>query len=190
MAQRALVSLLAGLVLAACHGNSTPAGPPHPVVVMKTSLGEITLELDRTKAPATVDNFLRYVNEQFYDGTVFHRVIDGFMIQGGGLDRDMREKETHGPIPNESQNGLKNQLGTIAMARQPSPNSATAQFFINVASNEALNYPNNGGYAVFGKVTSGMDVVDRIRAVPTRSLPSGLSNVPAVPVIIESVRLK
>jgi peptidyl-prolyl cis-trans isomerase A (cyclophilin A) len=179
MAQRALVSLLAGLVLAACHGNSTPAGPPHPVVVMKTSLGEITLELDRTKAPATVDNFLRYVNEQFYDGTVFHRVIDGFMIQGGGLDRDMREKETHGPIPNESQNGLKNQLGTIAMARQPSPNSATA-----------LNYPNNGGYAVFGKVTSGMDVVDRIRAVPTRSLPSGLSNVPAVPVIIESVRLK
>ncbi len=139
---------------------------------MKTSMGDIVLELNAEKAPITVENFLGYVKKKHYDGTAFHRVIDGFMIQGGGFtvkDGMLSEKETGKGIVNESKNGLKNDRGTIAMARTNDPNSATAQFFINVVNNDMLNFPNNNGYAVFGKVTEGMDVVDKIKAVKTGS---------------------
>lgn len=143
-------------------------------VLLKTSMGEITIELDREKAPITVENFLSYVKKGHYDGTVFHRVMDGFMIQGGGFVKDgsgLVEKSTGKGIKNEGQNGLKNVRGSIAMARTADPNSATAQFFINVVDNPALDFPNNGGYAVFGKVTGGMEVVDKIKAVATGSAP-------------------
>jgi peptidyl-prolyl cis-trans isomerase A (cyclophilin A) len=157
-----------------------------PRVRLKTNLGDIVLELDREKAPISVENFLTYVKDGHYDGTVFHRVIDGFMIQGGGMElkgEQLVEKKTRAPIKNEGQNGLKNDRGTIAMARTPDLDSATSQFFINVVDNHGLNYPRNGGYAVFGKVVEGMDVVDRIRAVPT-----GGADVPVKPVVIESAK--
>lgn len=141
------------------------------MVTLHTSMGDISLELDAEKAPATVENFLQYVRDGFYDGTVFHRVIDGFMIQGGGMTADLQQKSTRAPIENEANNGLKNAIGTIAMARTNDPHSATAQFFINVADNAFLNHsaptPQGWGYAVFGHVSAGMDVVDRIRAVKT-----------------------
>ena len=145
------------------------AQTPAPQVKLSTSQGDIVLELDPTKAPKTVANFLGYVKDKHYDGTVFHRVIDGFMIQGGGFTPDMQQKPTKGPIELEARNGLKNDRGTIAMARTGNPNSATSQFFINVVNNDMLNAPNPDGfgYAVFGKVVSGMDVVDKIRAVAT-----------------------
>src|SRR5574341_2300650 len=139
-------------------------------VKLNTSAGVIVVELDRAKAPKTVDNFVQYVKSGHYDGTVFHRVIDNFMIQGGGMTADMTEKPTRAPIPLESRNGLKNERGTIAMARTMDPNSATAQFFINVKDNVFLDQSNardGNGYAVFGRVVSGMDVVDKIKAVPT-----------------------
>ena len=162
------------------------------MVIMKTTYGEITLELDAEKAPKTVANFLDYAREGFYDGTIFHRVIDNFMIQGGGFDADMRQKSTHAPIENEADNGLKNDFGTIAMARTMDPHSATAQFFINVKDNDFLNHsgknPQGWGYAVFGKVTGGSEVLDRIRAVPTTSR-GGHQDVPADPVVIESVEV-
>jgi peptidyl-prolyl cis-trans isomerase B (cyclophilin B) len=142
-----------------------PKGPA--TVKFETSMGDIVIELNEEKAPITVANFLRYVNEGFYDGTIFHRVIKGFMIQGGGFDTAVVEKSTHEPIKNESSNGLKNDRGTIAMARTPVPDSATAQFFINHRDNAGLNYPSNGGYAVFGKIVQGMDVVDAIASVRT-----------------------
>jgi cyclophilin family peptidyl-prolyl cis-trans isomerase len=174
---------------------NTPA--PHSVVVIKTTQGEITVELENDKAPATVANFLKYVNEKFYDGTVFHRVINGFMIQGGGFDTNLKQKLPHSSVKNESSNGLKNLRGTIAMARTQDPDSATSQFFINVSDNSNLDYPKHAGsgYTVFGKVISGMDVVDRIKAVETRtykgeSPPVTLPNNPVTPVVIESVRLK
>jgi cyclophilin family peptidyl-prolyl cis-trans isomerase len=179
-----------------CSGPSNaPVGDPHPVVVIKTSMGDITLELDREKAPQTVANFLQYANDHFYDGTVFHRVINGFMIQGGGFDQNLGQKLPRGPVKNESANGLKNVPGTIAMARTQDPDSATSQFFINVNANPNLDYPGNGGYTVFGKVISGMDVVEKIKAVPTHSVVAErprhkLENVPVTPVVIESVRLK
>jgi len=141
-----------------------------PKVRLKTSVGDIVLELNAEKAPITVENFLSYVNKKHYDSTVFHRVIDGFMIQGGGFavtDGKLVEKASGKGIKNESQNGLKNERGTIAMARTNDPDSATAQFFINVVDNAMLNFPSNGGYAVFGKVVEGMDVVDKIKAVKT-----------------------
>lgn len=141
-----------------------------PKVRLKTSQGVIVLELNPEKAPITVENFLGYVKKKHYNGTVFHRVIDGFMIQGGGFslsDGKLAEKASGKGIKNESQNGLKNDRGTIAMARTPDPDSAKAQFFINVADNAMLNHPSNGGYAVFGKVVEGMDVVDKIKAVKT-----------------------
>ena len=144
----------------------------NPKVKMKTSMGDIVIELNSEKAPITVENFLSYVKKKHYDGTVFHRVIGDFMIQGGGFDDKLVEKSTGKGIKNEGQNGLKNDRGTIAMARTPDPNSATAQFFINVKDNPMLDYPNNGGYAVFGKVVEGMDVVDKIKAVET-----GTSNI-------------
>ena len=148
----------------------TTAAAKNPKVRLKTSQGDIVLELNAAKAPVTVENFLGYVKKKHYDGTVFHRVIDGFMIQGGGFavtDGSLVEKATGKGITNEGQNGLKNERGTVAMARTNDPNSATAQFFINVVDNAMLNHPNNGGYAVFGKVVEGMEVVDKIKVVPT-----------------------
>ena len=147
-----------------------PAAPAAGKVRLKTNQGDIVLQLNSEKAPITVENFLGYVKKKHYDGTVFHRVIDGFMIQGGGFaltDGKLVEKSSGKGIKNEGQNGLKNERGTIAMARTNDPNSATAQFFINVADNAMLNYPSNGGYAVFGKVVEGMEVVDKIKAVKT-----------------------
>lgn len=155
-------------------------------IAMTTSLGEIVLELDAAKAPKTVDNFVQYVKAGHYNGTVFHRVIENFMIQGGGFAADMKEKPTRAPIGLESRNGLSNVRGTVAMARTMDPNSATAQFFINVKDNDFLNAANSrdgNGYAVFGKVISGMDVVDRIRAVKTGNK-GPFQDVPLEPVLI------
>ena len=170
---------------------STGAADGQPVrVVMETSKGTIELELYPDKAPVTVKNFVDYANKGFYGGTIFHRVIPGFMVQGGGFTQDMQEKPTGDPIKNEAANGLKNDRGTIAMARTSDPNSATAQFFINVANNEPLNYPGQDGlgYAVFGKVTKGMDVVDKIVSVPTTNQ-GPHADVPAEPVVIKSVKV-
>ncbi len=160
-----------------------------PTVQINTNLGPIVVELDSEKAPKTVANFLEYVKSGHYAGTIFHRVINGFMIQGGGMTREMAEKPTRAPIKNEADNGLKNQIGTIAMARTNDPHSATSQFFINVADNGFLNHTSKDGrgwgYAVFGKVTKGMEVVDKIATSPTEP-----GDVPIKPVVIESVVLK
>jgi len=162
------------------------------VVIMKTSMGDIKIELDKAKAPVTVENFLGYVNDKFYDGTIYHRVIPAFMIQGGGFDKDMSQKKTKAAIKNEASNGLKNTNGTIAMARTSDPNSATAQFFINTKDNVFLDYKNDTpqgmGYAVFGKVVDGMDVVKKIEQVKTTSK-GPYENVPVTPVVIESIRV-
>ncbi len=158
-------------------------------VVMTTSHGDITIDLDAEKAPITVENFLRYVDEGFFDGTVFHRVIPGFMIQGGGMTEDMQEKKNHAPIKNEADNGLKNLRGTLAMARTADVNSATSQFFINLSDNAFLDHgARDFGYAVFGRVAEGMDVVDAIAAVRTGN--RGMhQDVPVEPVtIIKAVR--
>jgi len=169
--------------------SDTPS-QKNPQVIMETSKGNITIELNAKAAPVTVKNFLAYVDEKFYDETIFHRVINDFMIQGGGFDEKMSQKKTHAPIKNEAANGLKNDLGTIAMARTNDINSATAQFFINVKDNDFLNHQGQGqfGYAVFGKVVSGMDVVNAIKAVKTTSR-AGMDDVPAEPVIIKSVKI-
>ena len=159
-----------------------------PQVDMRTSAGNIRIELYPAKAPKTVDNFLQYVKSGHYNGTIFHRVIPGFMIQGGGMKPDMSQKQTRPPIPIESKNGLKNEVGTLAMARTSDPNSATAQFFINVKNNDFLNYPGQDGhgYTVFGKVVDGMDVVNKIVGVPTGN--QGMhQNVPKTPVVIEAM---
>jgi cyclophilin family peptidyl-prolyl cis-trans isomerase len=158
----------------------------NPTVVIDTSMGQIKAELFEDKAPETVKNFLQYVDDKHYDNTVFHRVIGTFMIQGGGMDKDGKEKKTRPAIKNESANGLSNERGTLAMARTPDPNSATAQFFINVVDNKFLDRANardGAGYCVFGKVTSGMDVVDKIKAVKT-----GPNDVPTEQVVIKSIR--
>ena len=159
-------------------------------ILMTTTVGPMTLELDADNAPKTVENFLYYVSSGFYDGTIFHRVIDNFMVQGGGFTADMEQKATQAPIENEANNGLKNALGTIAMARTQDPHSATAQFFINVQDNDFLNHTGENmqgwGYAVFGKVTEGEDVLDKIRCVQTGSQ-AGHQDVPVEPIIIESV---
>jgi peptidyl-prolyl cis-trans isomerase A (cyclophilin A) len=161
-------------------------------VRLATSAGDIVLELDREKAPKTVDNFLKYVKAGHYDGTIFHRVIDNFMIQGGGMTADLKEKPVGAPIPLEARGGLVNQRGTVAMARTSVPDSATAQFFINVRDNnflDAANARDGHGYAVFGKVTAGMDVVDKIKGTPTAN--SGpYQNVPVTPVIIRKASLE
>jgi peptidyl-prolyl cis-trans isomerase B (cyclophilin B) len=159
-------------------------------VVLSTNHGDITIELDAEKAPKTVDNFLAYVKSGHYDGTIFHRVIDGFMIQGGGFEPGMKQKDSGEPIENEASNGLANEKYTIAMARTNDPHSATAQFFINVKDNSFLDYsgPDNWGYCVFGKVTDGTDVVDQIRKVPTGS--KGFhGDVPVEDVIIEKAEI-
>ncbi len=198
------LALTIGLAtLAACQSNGDNAAAPPSTepattapapaeatvnVRLKTNYGDIVLQLDRTKAPITVDNFRSYVEKKHYDGTVFHRIIDGFMIQGGGMtlsNNQLVEKPTGAGIRNEGQNGLKNLRGTIAMARTPDPHSARVQFFINVVDNPMLDYPNNGGYAVFGKVVEGMDVVDKIKAVPTQA-----GDVPTTPVVIESAAIE
>ena len=162
----------------------------NPSVEMKTSQGVIVVELDAEKAPKTVANFLQYVKDSFYNGTVFHRVIDGFMIQGGGFEPGMKQKPTRAPIENEAKNGLKNAAGTVAMARTQDPHSASAQFFINLVDNRPLDYPSRDGwgYAVFGKVTQGLDVVQKIAKMRTGN--AGFhQNVPLEPVVIESVRV-
>lgn len=169
------------------------ASAASPVVVIDTSFGQIEVELNEEKAPVTVKNFLSYVDDKFYDGLIFHRVINNFMIQGGGLDEHMKEKKTKAPIKNEAANGLKNETGTIAMARTSDPHSATAQFFINVNDNIFLNHQNTSqsgyGYAVFGKVVSGMHVVNRIKMVKTGDL-AGHQNVPMDVVLIKSIKRK
>jgi peptidyl-prolyl cis-trans isomerase B (cyclophilin B) len=181
---------LAGLTMLALImviGTSARAQRSNPVVRLETSLGEITLELYPDKAPATVANFLQYVREGLYDGTIFHRVINGFMIQGGGLDANLNQKPTRAPIQNEADNGLSNQPYTVAMARTSDPHSATSQFFINVADNKSLNHtaktPQGWGYAVFGQVVQGREVVDQIKAVSTGNR-DGYQNVPLTPVVI------
>ena len=159
---------------------------------METSMGEFRIELDAARAPKTVANFLQYVDDEFYDGTIFHRVISNFMIQGGGFTTEMSQKPTRAPVENEADNGLKNSLGSIAMARTSDPHSATAQFFINATDrNDFLNHssktPNGWGYCVFGKVIDGLDVVEKIRVVKTGSR-GGHQDVPTAPVVIVSAR--
>ena len=191
--RRALARLAAGLAttLALSLPLAAHAQDKAPRVRLSTSLGDIVVELDAAKAPKTVENFLQDVIDKHYDGTVFHRVIGNFMIQGGGFGADMQQKATRAPIPLEASNGLKNDRGTIAMARTSNPNSATSQFFINVVDNAGLNAPSpdGHGYTVFGKVVAGMDVVDKIRAVPVGN--RGMhQNVPQTPVTIVKASLE
>ena len=178
------------LMLTVLAAGLAQAEGKNPMVLISTSLGDIKVELDAQKAPVTVQNFLSYVNDKFYDGTVFHRVIPGFMIQGGGMDKDMKGKATKPPIKNEAGIGLKNTDGTIAMARTSVVDSATAQFFINVKDNAFLDHRDDSqagfGYAVFGKVVDGMDVVRKIEKVQTGN--KGMhQNVPVEPVVIKSI---
>lgn len=179
-----LIVLLSSL----CLGVSAWAA--NPQVELKTSQGAIVIELDAEKAPKTTENFLQYVKEGFYNGTIFHRVIDNFMVQGGGFEAGMKEKPTRAPIQNEAKNGLKNVTGSIAMARTPNPHSASAQFFINLKDNGFLDYPGQDGwgYAVFGKVVQGLDVVQKIGKAATGNT-SGHQNVPTTPIVIESAKL-
>ncbi len=188
LARRLLLAASCSLVLAGAAFAQSPEAAPR--VKLSTSMGDIVVELAPEKAPKTVQNFLQYVKDKHYDGTIFHRVIDGFMIQGGGFTSDLAQKPTREPIPLEASNGLKNDSYTIAMARTGNPNSATSQFFINVKNNDGLNAPSPDGYgyAVFGKVVAGKDVVDKIRAVPTGTK-NGMQNVPVVPVVIQSATL-
>lgn len=176
--------ILATLVL------STVTAFAAPTVELQTSMGNIVLELNAEKAPKSVSNFMQYAKKGFYSGTVFHRVIPGFMIQGGGFDEKMSQKPTEAPIENEAKNGLRNLRGTIAMARRGDPHSATAQFFINHKDNDNLDHPSfdGWGYAVFGKVTQGMDVVDKIAEVPTANF-GPHQNVPRTPVVIKTVKI-
>jgi len=165
-----------------------------PRVRLVTTLGDIVIELDQAKAPKSVENFLTYVNDGFYNGTIFHRIIDGFMVQGGGFTQDFKKKETRAPVENEANNGLKNLNGTVAMARTNDPHSATAQFFINVTNNGFLDHrsptPRGWGYAVFGKVVEGMEVVDALRRTPTGSGGPFRKDVPRTPMIIQSATLE
>lgn len=184
---KSIIRLLFLLLVVPGYSAATEA----PIVSMQTNLGTIVIELNAEKAPKTVTNFLRYVKDGFYNGTIFHRVIDNFMIQGGGFTQDYQQKPPHAPIRNEANNGLKNVRGTIAMARTSNPHSATAQFFINVKDNNFLNhkYPffQGWGYAVFGKVIQGMDVVDKIKKTRTGSGGPFQSDVPQQAIIIEKV---
>ena len=192
MSLRSLALALAPLVLI-WSAASPSAQEANPVVVMETSLGSMTIELYQDKAPKSVENFMAYVNSGFYEGTVFHRVISGFMIQGGGMTADLNRKATRASIENEATNGLKNSRGTLAMARTADVNSATSQFFINTVDNAMLDHkstrPNEFGYAVFGMVTEGMDVVDKIRRVQTGTR-GPFQDVPNEPVVIQSVKVK
>lgn len=182
-------SFLAALTFALCVSGSALAAS-QPKVQFTTTAGKFTVELYPDKAPRTVANFLAYVKSGHYNGTLFHRVIDGFMIQGGGFDKEMRQKPTQAPIPLEARNGLKNTAGMVAMARTDDPNSATSQFFVNVADNNNLDYPlpDGHGYAVFGKVVDGMATVHKIRAVRTTRM-GPMKDMPVTPVVIESAKL-
>jgi cyclophilin family peptidyl-prolyl cis-trans isomerase len=177
---------LGGLLLLSTSAFAAPS------VEFQTSQGNFTVELYPEKAPKTVANFLQYVKDGFYENTIFHRVINRFMIQGGGFERDLSEKSTRAPVTNEASNGLPNELGTIAMARTSEPDSATAQFFVNLADNPFLNYtspePDYIGYCVFGKVTSGLEVVQKIGLVATGNM-KNFSDVPTKPITIKSVKL-
>jgi len=176
------------LIFTGILSASIAADRENTMVILKTSMGDITLELYADKAPVTVENFLKYVDDGFYQGTIFHRVINSFMIQGGGFDSEMRKKATRTAIINEAANGLKNERGTIAMARTMIPDSATAQFFINTVNNRNLDFRNSSragiGYCVFGRVVEGMDVVDKIRAVKTGSM-HGMRDVPQTAIVIK-----
>ena len=189
LSRRVAASTMLGL-LSIALSLSAHAQVAAPKVKFQTSQGEFVVELQPAKAPKTVENFLQYVADKHYDGTIFHRVIDGFMVQGGGFTAGLVQKPTRPPIPLEANNGLKNEVGTIAMARTGNPNSATSQFFINVANNASLNapQPDGYGYAVFGKVVSGMDVIDKIRQAATGNQ-NGFQNVPTTPITITSVNL-
>jgi len=180
--------ILPMLAVALATGQSATSAAPKPRVALETSMGKIVLELEPEKAPKTVENFLAYVDAQHYDGTVFHRVIPGFMIQGGGFTAEMNQKRTREPIRNEADNGLKNERGTVAMARTGDPDSATAQFFVNSVDNDFLNHtaktPQGWGYTVFGHVVEGMDVVDKISGVKTANR-GPFQNVPVTPVVIQ-----
>jgi len=190
------VFLFVPWLASAQQAETTPSNPFEkelPTVVIHTSRGDIEVELYEDQAPVTVKNFLDYTRKGYYDGTIFHRVIPGFMIQGGGFDAELEQKPTEAPIENEADNGLSNQRGTLAMARTNEPDSATAQFFINVVDNPALNHRGKQsgrtwGYAVFGRVIEGMDVVDQIRAVPTEAR-GPHQDVPIEPVIIENIEI-
>jgi len=190
---KCLIHLVAGLILYANVAAQETTPPENPRATIRTSMGDIGLELFADKAPLTVENFIRYADSGFYSGTIFHRVISHFMIQGGGLTADLQQKPVGEPIVNEANNGLSNTRGTIAMARTAFPHSATSQFFINVQDNPGLDYTGEKssrawGYAVFGKVISGMDVVDAIRLVETAAVPPH-ADVPKSPVIIEAVEI-
>ena len=182
--------LTASVLLGAqAHAADAPAKAPVRVA-LETSEGRIVIELRSDKAPKTVANFLQYAQDGFYDGTIFHRVIDRFMVQGGGFTATMQEKATRAPIPIESDNGLKNVRGAVAMARTSNPNSATAQFFIDVVDNPRLDYPSfdGYGYTVFGQVVEGLEVVDKIKVVPTGTR-AGNQNVPLTPIVIKTARI-
>lgn len=185
-----MLSAVTFTLIIGVFATSAVAAGKNPKVLMETSLGKVQLELYPEKAPLTVKNFLSYVTEDFYRGTSFHRVIPGFMIQGGGFTAELKQKPTKMPIPNEAANGLKNERGTIAMARTSNPDSATAQFFINLVDNAGLNrpQPDGHGYAVFGRVIKGMDVVDRIAGVKT-GVRQGMRDVPLETVEITSVKI-
>jgi len=191
---RRLAALLAACIVAAPawsqQSQPAPSAQSAPRVKFATSAGEFTVELYPDKAPKTVENFLQYVRDKHYDGTVFHRVIDGFMVQGGGFNQQMQQKPTRPPIPLEAKADLKNGRGTLAMARTSNPDSATAQFFVNVVDNRNLDAPNpdGHGYAVFGRVVSGMETIDKIRTTPTGTM-GPFQNVPATPVVIQSATI-
>ena len=186
-----LALMFIGLFSALVIAGNAGAAEKNPVVQMETTLGTVKIELYPAKAPLSVKNFLDYVNSGFYNGTIFHRVMPGFMIQGGGFTADRKQKETRAPIKNEADNGLTNDRGTIAMARTASPDSATSQFFINVVDNAGLNRPkpDGHGYAVFGKVVAGMEVVDKIVVTPTQRLNMLFANLPVTPVTITSMKV-
>lgn len=188
---KGLLFLLFGLLVVV--GMVRADGGDSPQVVLETTKGNIVIALEAENAPISVENFLGYVESGYYEGTVFHRVIDGFMIQGGGFTQNMSQKETQGTIQNEADNGLKNKRGTVAMARRPDPHSATAQFFVNTVDNGPLDHkskdPQGWGYAVFGEVVEGMDVVDAIAKVKTGSH-KGMGDVPTEPVIIQKAYLQ
>ena len=193
-----VIALLAVCMVSNVFSADTPAVKSEsiakdPIVNIKTNVGTIVIQLNPKEAPITVKNFLRYVNDGFFDGTIFHRVINNFMIQGGGYTKDFKKKKTFAPIKNEADNGLKNDVGTVAMARTSNPNSATAQFFINTADNTFLNYKaptgRGWGYAVFGKVINGMDIVYKIEKMKTGNGGPFPKDVPNPPVIIEEMKV-
>jgi cyclophilin family peptidyl-prolyl cis-trans isomerase len=189
---RRFLPLAAVFACAAFGPAAVAADDKNPVIVIETSMGTIEAELYKDKAPITVKNILGYVEDKFYDGTIFHRVIPTFMIQGGGFEPGLKEKKTKEPIKNESANGLANERGTLAMARTPVPDSASSQFFINVKDNAFLDRANSRdgvGYCVFGRVTKGMDVVDKIKDVETKTAGRN-ENVPVTDVVIKSIRVK